>query len=249
MEDTKIYKTSVTEKEMEIAKKNDFVEIKYSGYANGELFDSNIEEDLKKLDQKAQAEKVIIVVGQGMVVKGFDKEIEGKEIGKEYNIKIRPKDGFGERNKELVKTMPLSLFIEKKINPYPGQVFSFDGLLGKIVAVSGARVVTDFNNPLAGKEIEYKFKIVRKVNDEKEKAEALFKVMFKFVPNFEIKDSIIVKGEELVGEFVKVFGKKIEELIGKKVKFELVEKNKSSENKAQEKIKNENNNTYKDTAL
>ena len=33
----------------EKTKKGDFVEIKYSGYANNELFDSNVEENLKKL--------------------------------------------------------------------------------------------------------------------------------------------------------------------------------------------------------
>jgi len=32
---------------VETAKKNDFVELKYTGYANGIIFDSNIEEDLK----------------------------------------------------------------------------------------------------------------------------------------------------------------------------------------------------------
>lgn len=231
---------------MEVVKKNDFVELKYSGYANGKIFESNIEEDLKEINPKAKPEKTIIVVGQGMVVPGFDKEIEGKEIGKEYRIKVKPNEGFGERKRELVKTMPLSLFIERKINPYPGQVLTFDDVLGKVIAVSGARVITDFNNPLAGKEIEYKFIVTRKVNDEKEKAETLFKVMFRFVPEYEIKEEIVVKGEKFVGEFVKVFGPKIKELIGKDVKFELAEKKNSSEDKKEKEIKKENNNTYKD---
>ena len=45
-------------------KKNDFIELKYTGYANNEIFDSNIEEDLKKLNPKAKAEKFIIVICQ-----------------------------------------------------------------------------------------------------------------------------------------------------------------------------------------
>jgi len=43
-------------------KKKDFVEIKFSGYANNQLFDSNIDEDNKILDPegKAKPEKTII---------------------------------------------------------------------------------------------------------------------------------------------------------------------------------------------
>ncbi len=35
---------------VEKTKKGDFVEIKYTGLANNEIFDSNIDEDLKKLN-------------------------------------------------------------------------------------------------------------------------------------------------------------------------------------------------------
>ena len=34
-------------------KKNDFIEIKFTGYANGKVFDSNIEEEAKKINQEA----------------------------------------------------------------------------------------------------------------------------------------------------------------------------------------------------
>src|SRR3989344_3923047 len=70
-------------------KKNDFIELKYTGYANNEIFDSNVEEDLKKLNPKAKTEKFIIVIGQEMTLKSLDKELENKELNKDYEINIK----------------------------------------------------------------------------------------------------------------------------------------------------------------
>jgi FKBP-type peptidyl-prolyl cis-trans isomerase 2 len=52
------------------------------------------------------------------------------------------------------------MFREKNVDPRPGMVFALDNSLAKILAVSGARVMTDFNNPLSGKHVKYKFNIV-----------------------------------------------------------------------------------------
>jgi len=217
------------------AQRDDFIELEYTGYSNGNIFDSNIEEDLKTLDSKAKVEKTIIVVGQKMVVPGLDKDLEEKEIGKEYRVELKAKDAFGERNRDLVKTIPLKIFREKSMNPQPGMVFAMDNTLAKIIAVSGARVVTDFNNPLSGKDVSYKFKIVRKIDSDKEKSEALFSRFLRFIPEFEIKDNIIVKGPETMKMFIDSLNDKFKELIGKELKFEIKEKkkelNKKEENK------------------
>lgn len=204
----------------ETINKNDFIEIKYTGYANGSIFDSNIEEDIKKINPNAKPNKTIIAVGHEMVIKGFDKAFEGKEIGKEYEISLKPKEAFGERNRDLIKTIPLKAFTEQKFSPRPGMVLTLDNMLVKIITVSGARVVTDFNNSLAGKEIKYKFTISRKVTEEKEKAEALLEFFFKFTPEFEIKDKIIIKGPKQMEIFVKTFNPKFKELLGKDLEFE-----------------------------
>ncbi len=202
--------------------KNDFIELKYTGYANGSIFDSNIEEDLKKISPEEKPQKTIIAVGHEMVVKGLDKCLEEKEIGKEYEITLSPKDSFGERKRELVKTIPLKAFTDQKVNPYPGLVLTLDNLMVKIITVSGARVVTDFNNPLSGKEIKYKFTAVRKVNDEKEKVDSLFGTMLKFIPEYEIKDNIVMKGPKALEVVIKAFSDKFKELVGKPLILEEV---------------------------
>ncbi len=216
---------------METTKKKDFIELKFTGYANGEVFDSNIEEDLKQLNPEAKPSESIIVIGEGMVVPGFDKALEEKEFGKEYEISIKPKDGFGERDKNLVKTIPLKIFTEKKIIPRAGMPLLMDNMTARVITVSGARVITDFNNPLAGKELRYKFKIIKKVSDEKEKCSTILQFFFRFLPEFEIKDNVIVKGSKELNLFVDVFKERFKELIGKELKFEEVKKEAYSENK------------------
>lgn len=217
---------------METVKKKEFIELRFTGYSNGNVFDSNVEEDLKKLDPKAIPKDMIVIVGEGMLVPGFDRELEGKEVSGEYKIDVSAKDGFGERRKELLKTIPLKVFTEKKINPYPGMVLAMDETLARVVAVSGARVITDFNNPLAGKDLVYKFKIVRKITDEKEKARALLELSFRFVPDFEVREKeIVVKGPKVFERFVEALKERFRELCSKELKFELSEKEKEDKSK------------------
>ena len=214
---------------MENINKGDFVEIEYTGYVNNEIFDSNIVEDLKKINPEAKVEKSILCIGEGMIVQGLDKALESKEIGKEYRVKINANEGFGQRRKELIRTIPLKVFTDKEVMPRAGMMFSLDNQIVKIIAVSGGRVMTDFNSPLAGKEVEYKFKIIRKVHDEKEKAEALFKTSLRFVPEFEIKDKIIIKGHKIFEKVVSAFNDKFKKLIGKELGLEEKVEEKSSQ--------------------
>lgn len=206
---------------METTKKSDFIELKYTGYANGEIFDSNIEEDLKKLNPEAKPEKTTIVIGQGMVVRGFDKALEDKEIGKEYEVNIPSKEAFGARKRELIRTISLASFTEKKVQPQPGMILALDNTIVKIIAVSGARVTADFNNLLAGKDLKYKFTITRKIEDEKEKSETLFQFFFKSTPELEIKESsITVKLPKQMEPLVALYKDKFKEIIGKELVFE-----------------------------
>lgn len=209
----------------DLTHKGEFVEIKYSGFANGDLFDSNIEEDLKKLNPNSKVEKAVVAIGEGMVVPGLDKSLEGKEIGKEYEVSFTAKEGFGERDRNLMRTIPLSLFHEQKVDPKAGMLLTLDNALVKIVSVSSARVIADFNNPLAGKNLRYTFTIVRKIDDVKEKSETLFSVFFKFVPQYEIKEkSVVVKGPKNFEMFVNVYKEKFNELIKRDLEFQEISK-------------------------
>jgi len=218
--------------------KKDFVEIDFIGKIKdtGEIFDTNIKEESKKLSQQAEVKPLLISVGHDMLVKGFDKALEGKEIGKKYNISLTPEEAFGKRKSELVRLIPLRVFREKNFNPIPGMVLNLDNMLVKILTVSGGRVTADFNNPLAGKEIEYEFTIKRKITDEKEKIDSLQDFLFRQKFSFEIKDKKIIFSEE-AAPFLQIFGQKFKEILGKET--EVKAKDKKTEDKEEENKKSE----------
>ena len=212
---------------LHLVKNGDFINLKFTGYVEGKPFDSNILEDLKKLNEKAEPQKTIIIVGKEMVVRGLDSAIIGKEFGKEYKITVSPKEGFGPRHKELIRTIPLKVFAHQRVMPKPGAAFVLDNQLARVIAVSGARVITDFNNPLAGKEIEYKFTAVSIVDDLKEKAEAVCKLLLHFIPKIEIDNGkIILNGPKILEEFIRRNEFKFKELLNADIEFKELQEEK-----------------------
>jgi len=212
---------------METIKKNDFIELKFTGRIKdtGEIFDTNIEEDAKKMNPEISFEKenenksLIICVGQSMLLSGLDEALEEKELNKKYEIELSPEKAFGKRIPQLVRLMPINLFREKNANPQPGMVFALDNMLVRIISVSGGRVLADFNNPLSGKTIVYSFIAKRKITDEKEKINALMDFFFKKRFDFEIKEGKIILKEKNKEEkqetevFAKFFNSKFKEIL------------------------------------
>lgn len=217
-------------------KKGDFVELKFTGLVDGKVFDSNTE-DLKQVSDKAVPEKTIVIIGERMVVKGFDNFLEGKEVNKQYEVTLSPKDAFGSRRTELVRIIPLKVFHAQRLNPQPGMSFVFDNQLAKVVTISGARVITDFNNPLSGKDVTYKFTIARIVNDLKERAETVCKLLFRFVPELSVSNDLVtIKGPKILENFIKQSQDKFKEFLGKEVLFEEVEMKKEEKTEVEPQI-------------
>ena len=219
-----------------IIKKGQFVEIDFTAKIkqSGIIFDTSIREEAKKANFPLEKVKPLIVcIGEGMILKGFDNVLDGKEIGKEYSIELPPKEAFGLRDPKLIRIIPINIFKSKGVIPYPGLVLNMDNRVARISAVSGGRVITDFNNPLAGKNLDYKFKIKRKVIDEKEKAEALFKFFLHLEkPNFEIRDDkVVLKSPKPLENFINTFKPKFKEIMGKDLEFKEEEKKEEKEDK------------------
>tara|TARA_Y100000310_G_C20568216_1_gene756635 strand:- start:555 stop:1220 length:666 start_codon:yes stop_codon:yes gene_type:complete len=165
---------------MEKIKVKDFIEIEYTGRIKDEnvVFDTTDEKIAKEnsLEGHAGYEPVIICVGQEQLLKGLDKSIEGKEIGKEYDIEIKPEDAFGNKNAKLIQLVPTNKFKQQNIQPMPGMQLNIDGMVGTIKTVSGGRTLVDFNHPLTGKELLYKIKLNKKITDDKEKLNGYLKL-------------------------------------------------------------------------
>lgn len=222
-----------------ITKKKDFVQLEFlaRNLSNNEVFDTNIKSEAEKLKLDIKDKPLIVCIGEGMVVKGLDKALEGKEIGKKYSIKLFPDEAFGKRHKELVRLLPMKIFEQQKVYPQPGMVFALDNNLVKIVSVSGGRVLVDFNNPLAGKEIEYEFTIKKIIEDNKEKASALINALIGFDIPFELDEKnkkIIFKDIKLTS-IINIIKDKFSDILGYDI--EILEKaEKKEEAKKEEKL-------------
>ena len=211
-------------------KKNDFIEIEFTGKISStdEIFDTNIEIDAKKakLDIK-NIKPFILSVGHEMLPKGFDNDLIGKEIGKSYVIDIKPEDAFGKRNPQMVRMIPTKLFHEQKIDPVRGMQITLDGQLVKILSSDRGRTLVDFNNPLAGKEVSYSYKINKIITDQKEKIDAMQEFLLRKTFDFELKENkVIFKVEEQFEQFVKILAPKFEEVLNLKVESEIIKEKK-----------------------
>jgi len=194
--------------------KKDFVEIEFTAKVkDGNVFDSNIKEDLKNAKLNLEPKPVIFSIGGGMFLKGVEDFLEGKEIGK-YNIELSPEKAFGHRDSRLIQIMPMRVFREQRLNPVPGIMFNFDGRIAKILSVSGGRIIADFNNPVAGKTVVYDLNVIRKVDDINEKAKAFIEFLFRRKFDFEIQDKkIILKAEKNFVQFLELFKDKFREIL------------------------------------
>lgn len=206
-------------------KEKDFIEIEFTGkIKDGEVFDSNIKEDIKKAELKTPAKPFVFALGQGMFLKGVDEFLIGKESNKKYHIELSPEKAFGTRDLTKIQLVPLNIFKQHKVSPFPGAVFNFDGKIAKILSVSGGRVRVDFNNPLAGKEVEYDVKVLRKIEDIKEKINSFNKFLFKKQFKLEIKDKkLILDVEKPLVKFVEMFKEKFKEIFELELEVKEIE--------------------------
>jgi FKBP-type peptidyl-prolyl cis-trans isomerase 2 len=193
--------------------KKDFIEIEFTGKVkDGGIFDSNIKEDLEKLNPDAKPKPFVFCLGEGMFLKGVDEFLVGKEIG-EYNIELSPEKAFGQRVPSFVQMIPMKIFQSQNVRPYPGAVFNFDGRIAKILSVSGGRVTADFNHPLAGKDIIYEVKVLRKVENLDEKLKSFIEFIFRRELKFSVEEKkLIIEVEKELSKFVEMFKDKFKEI-------------------------------------
>ncbi|MAG07366.1 hypothetical protein CMI46_00955 [Candidatus Pacearchaeota archaeon] len=216
---------------MEKTNKDDFIELEFTGLVkDGEIFDTNRKEDAEKIDLKIGPKPMIISIGHDMILPGLDKDLEGKEIGKSYEVELQPKDAFQERKKELIRLIPKSAFTAQNLDPKPGMTLALDQTLVRIASVSGGRVLVDFNNPLSGKVIIYKYKILKKVTDIKPKIQSIIDFFFKGQKiEFEIKEKkAIIKTLAVYKPMIEELNKRFKDILGYELDIEEVKEEKEN---------------------
>jgi len=207
--------------------KNDFIEIEFTGKITdtNEIFDTNIEEDAKLANLNLKNIKPFILsAGHGMLPMGFDEDIIGKEIGKQYTLILKPEKAFGKRNPQMVRMIPAKLFHEQNINPTKGLQLNLDGQLVKVLSSDSGRTLVDFNNPLAGKTVTYNYKINKIIIDQSEKINALQNFFFRKTFEFELKEKkLTFKTDKKYDPLVKILAPKFKEILGLEVETQITE--------------------------
>lgn len=168
--------------------KNSFVLIDYviRSKDTNELIDTTIEEVAKK-DQKYEPDRIyeplLVIVGENRVIQGLEEHLQNvAEPNIEYEIEIVPEKAYGIRDPSKVKIVSLGTLLRKNVVPEVGKTIEIDGQVGIVKAISGGRVLIDFNHPLAGKTLICRYKVVKVINDDAEKVQWLLHRRYKRVP-------------------------------------------------------------------
>jgi FKBP-type peptidyl-prolyl cis-trans isomerase SlyD len=221
-------------------KKNDFIEVEYTGRLKEEklVFDTTDEKLAKETGIYSQQQSygpITICLGQGQILPGLEKGLEGKELeaGKpgEYKFDLQPEDAFGKKDAKLIRMIPASAFKRQNIVPQPGMQVNIDGMMGIIKTASGGRCMVDFNHPLSGKELSYTIKVNRIITDDKEQLKSYVSLALnsKDVP-VELKEgkAEITTEREVPKEVQQMLSDKVKELIPsiKEISFKKKQKEK-----------------------
>jgi peptidylprolyl isomerase len=103
-------------------------------------------------------------LGEGQIIPGVEKGVEGMNVGESKTIKVRPEQAYGQHREELVEEVGRDKF-PKDVDPQVGQSFKVtrsDGqaTVVRVVNVSESKVTLDANHPLAGRDLIFELELL-----------------------------------------------------------------------------------------
>lgn len=120
--------------------------------------------DGHKMDSSEGAGPLEYVHGEGKIIPGLEKELEGLIVGAQKTVMVFPEDGYGPVRPEAYQEVPKSEF-PPDIPLKAGSMIGVGGPDGQqfpavISEVKEEVIVLDLNHPLAGKELKFEVTIV-----------------------------------------------------------------------------------------
>ncbi len=143
-----------------------------------EVFETTHEEEAKKTDQYDPSRKYeprLVSVGESWVLKGLDEALVNGNVGDKLNVEITPDKGFGDRDPNKVRMIPQRKLGEKADEVSVGDVIEVEDRTGIVRYVGSGRIQVDFNHRFAGKTLVYDVNIIKKLDSDAEKINALVK--------------------------------------------------------------------------
>ena len=117
----------------------------------------------KTIDSSAGGEPLAYLHGNGNLIPGLERALEGKQAGDSLNVKISPAEGYGEHDKSLIQQIPRRVL--KGIgNIHVGMQLQAQSDQGSravtVTHVAGDMITIDGNHPLAGMPLTFEIEIV-----------------------------------------------------------------------------------------
>jgi FKBP-type peptidyl-prolyl cis-trans isomerase SlyD len=114
------------------------------------------------LDTSKGDEPLVYLHGTGSIVPGLETALEGKSAGDALQVKVAPAQGYGDRDEELVASIPRDRFPSDEV--VVGMQFEAEGedetRVVTVVAVDEQKVTIDANHPLAGVTLSFDVKVL-----------------------------------------------------------------------------------------
>ena len=112
-----------------------------------------------------KSEEISFLVGSGTMPQALEEAMLGLEVGAQKELHLTPEEAYGDVDPELIMEVPKTDF-PPDAELRPGLVFETDDEDGHpvyfiIKEVKPEAVVIDFNHPLAGREMDVSFKVLK----------------------------------------------------------------------------------------
>lgn len=105
------------------------------------------------LDSSEGQEPLAYLHGLGNIIPGLENALSGRALGDKFSVTVAPADGYGERDNEMVQSVPRSAFqgVDQILPGTQFQAQSPEGMqLVTVIDVDGDEVILDGNHPMAG---------------------------------------------------------------------------------------------------
>lgn len=124
---------------------------------------SIILEDGKQVDAQS-TRPLTFTIGEGKVLQPLEQGVIGMSVNEVRDITIRPEQGYGVYNDELILQVDREAFPED-LKLVPGRTIQYQNRDGEranfmVREVSGDRVTLDGNHPLAGQTLIYRVELL-----------------------------------------------------------------------------------------
>lgn len=115
------------------------------------------------IDASTPEQPLSYLHGEGEIVPGLERALEGMDVGESKQVVVSPEDGYGNHDPAGIQEVPSHAF-PTNIVPEVGMQFTARGPHGEPVPflvkeLKGKTVVIDMNHPLAGETLHFSVKV------------------------------------------------------------------------------------------